>query len=51
MPIVPGDDHTLPYPVVQAFDKAMHVIQLDAHLDYSDAVQDMTPASLTELPQ
>jgi len=34
MPIVIGGDHTLTYPVVRAIDQPVHVIQLDAHLDY-----------------
>ena len=49
MPIVLGGDHTLTYPVVRAFDKAMHVIQLDAHLDYSAVVQGMTYVNSTSM--
>ena len=49
MPIVLGGDHTLTYPVVRAFDKPMHVIQLDAHLDYSAVVQGMTYVNSTSM--
>lgn len=41
-PIVIGGDHAISYPVVRAFDSELHVIQLDAHLDYmpvSDELQ------------
>jgi agmatinase len=33
-PLVIGGDHTVTFPVVRAFDEPLHVIQLDAHLDY-----------------
>ncbi|MEM7426759.1 MAG: arginase family protein [Pseudomonadota bacterium] len=49
MPIVLGGDHTLTYPVVRAFQKPMHVIQLDAHLDYSEVVQGMTYVNSTSM--
>ena len=49
MPIVLGGDHTLTYPVVRAFDRPMHVIQLDAHLDYSEVVQGMTYINSTSM--
>ncbi len=49
MPIVLGGDHTLTYPVVRAFDEPMHVIQLDAHLDYSEVVQGMTYVNSTSM--
>ncbi|MEM6670873.1 MAG: arginase family protein [Pseudomonadota bacterium] len=42
MPIVLGGDHTLTFPVVRSFDTPIHVIQLDAHLDYSPVVSGMT---------
>ncbi|MEZ5774241.1 MAG: arginase family protein [Hyphomicrobiaceae bacterium] len=41
-PIVVGGDHTITFPVVRAFDEPIHVIQLDAHLDYFPVMQDMT---------
>jgi agmatinase len=34
-PLTIGGDHTVTFPVVRAFKQPMHVIQLDAHLDYS----------------
>ena len=40
MPIVIGGDHTLTYPVVRAIDEPVHVIQLDAHLDYEKEAED-----------
>src|SRR5690606_32941216 len=33
-PLTLGGDHTLTYPAVRAFEQPLHVIQLDAHLDY-----------------
>ena len=33
-PLVIGGDHTVTFPVLRAFEEAVHVIQLDAHLDY-----------------
>ncbi len=49
MPIVLGGDHTLTYPVVRAFSRPIHVIQLDAHLDYSEVVQGMTYVNSTSM--
>lgn len=49
MPIVLGGDHTLTYPVVRAFTRPMHVIQLDAHLDYSPVTQGMTYINSTSM--
>ncbi len=49
MPIVLGGDHTLTYPVVRAFDKPMHVIQLDAHLDYTPDDQGLTYTNSTSM--
>jgi len=42
MPVILGGDHTLTYPVVRAYDESVHVIQLDAHLDYSEEPEGMT---------
>lgn len=47
MPVVLGGDHTLTYPVVRAYDIPIHVIQLDAHLDYSPVVDGMTYVNST----
>jgi agmatinase len=33
--VVLGGDHSITYPVVRAFDEPLHVIQFDAHTDYS----------------
>ncbi|MCP5083899.1 MAG: arginase [Alphaproteobacteria bacterium] len=49
MPIVLGGDHTLTYPVVRAFDEPMHVIQLDAHLDYTPDDQGLTYTNSTSM--
>ena len=38
-PLVIGGDHTVTFPVVRAFSEAVHVIQLDAHLDYSPVLE------------
>ena len=48
-PIVLGGDHTLTYPVVRAFEKPIHVIQLDAHLDYSKVTNGMTYVNNTSM--
>lgn len=42
MPVVIGGDHTITWPVVRGFPKPMHVIQLDAHMDYGGEVAGMT---------
>jgi agmatinase len=34
MPVVLGGDHAITFPVVRAFTKPLHVVHLDAHLDY-----------------
>ena len=38
VPVFLGGDHSVTYPVLRAFDdvKALHVVQLDAHLDFTD---------------
>ena len=33
LPIVLGGDHTITYPIVRGFNKPLHVVQLDAHID------------------
>jgi agmatinase len=35
MPVVLGGDHSITYPIVRAYDRPIHVLQFDAHLDYS----------------
>lgn len=39
-PVLLGGDHAISYPAVRAFDQPIHVIQLDAHLDYGAAEDD-----------
>ena len=41
LPIVLGGDHTLTFPTVRAYKKPIHVIQLDAHMDYSEPTEGM----------
>lgn len=41
LPIVLGGDHTITYPIVRGFNKPMHVVQLDAHIDYSKIQEGM----------
>jgi agmatinase len=38
-PLVIGGDHTITFPVVRAFSENVHVVQLDAHLDYSPVLE------------
>lgn len=35
VPIILGGDHSVTYPVVRAYDRPLHVIHYDAHLDYA----------------
>jgi agmatinase len=41
LPVVLGGDHAITYPVVRAFDRPLHVIHLDAHLDYMPFIHGM----------
>ncbi len=40
-PVILGGDHSITIPVVQAFRKykPLHIVHLDAHLDYNDSVE------------
>jgi len=38
VPIVLGGDHAISYPVVRAFERPLHVMHFDAHLDYAPFV-------------
>jgi len=40
VPVILGGDHSIPIPVMRAYDDVgtMHVVQVDAHLDYRDEV-------------
>lgn len=42
LPIFIGGDHSVTYPLLRAFDDvpALHVVQLDAHLDFTDVRND-----------
>ncbi len=41
LPVILGGDHSITFPVVRAFKKTrpLHVVHLDAHLDYNDSVE------------
>jgi agmatinase len=41
LPVILGGDHSITFPAVRAFQeiKPLHLIHLDAHLDYNDSVQ------------
>jgi len=41
MPVVLGGDHAITYPVVRAFARPLHVLHLDAHLDYMPFIHGM----------
>ncbi len=40
-PVILGGDHSITFPVVRAFQKfkTLHIVHLDAHLDYNDSVE------------
>lgn len=40
-PVILGGDHSITYPVFEAFDRPLHVIQFDAHQDYSEIDEDL----------
>ena len=42
LPVFLGGDHSVSYPILRAFDDVpdLHVVQLDAHLDFTDARND-----------
>jgi agmatinase len=35
LPVILGGDHAITYPVVRAYEKPLHVLHFDAHVDYS----------------
>jgi agmatinase len=35
LPVILGGDHAITYPVVRAYDRPLHVVHFDAHVDYS----------------
>lgn len=36
MPVILGGDHSITYPILRAFDRPIHVLHFDAHMDYGD---------------
>jgi agmatinase len=40
-PVILGGDHSIAFPVVRAFQnyKPLHIVHLDAHLDYNDSIE------------
>jgi len=40
-PVILGGDHSISFPVVRALDKfrPLHIVHLDAHLDYNDSIE------------
>ena len=47
MPIILGGDHTITFPIVRAFKNPIHVVQLDAHMDYDKVSEGMTYTNST----
>jgi len=41
LPVILGGDHSISFPVVRAFQKIkpLHIVHLDAHLDYNDSIE------------
>jgi agmatinase len=46
-PVILGGDHSITFPVVRAFRnyKPLHIIHLDAHLDYNDSIEGVSLAN------
>jgi len=40
-PVVFGGDHTITFPVIQAFDVPIDIIHFDTHLDFVDGAENM----------
>lgn len=40
-PVVLGGDHSITLPILQGFDNPVHVIQLDAHMDYGAVTEEL----------
>ena len=47
LPIILGGDHTITYPIVRGFNKPLHVVQFDAHIDYTKVTEGMTYTNST----
>jgi agmatinase len=47
-PVILGGDHSITFPVVRVFQrfKPLHLIHLDAHLDYNDSVEGVKLANI-----
>jgi agmatinase len=47
LPVILGGDHSITFPVVRAFKNyhPLHLIQVDAHLDYNDSVEGVVLAN------
>ncbi len=41
LPVMLGGDHAVTYPIFEAFDTPLHVIQFDAHQDYAKIDEDL----------
>jgi len=41
LPVILGGDHSITFPIVRAFQKIkpLHIVHLDAHLDYNDSIE------------
>lgn len=46
LPVVIGGDRSISYPIFEAFKKPLHVIQFDAHQDYSEIDEDMNRTNM-----
>jgi agmatinase len=49
MPVVFGGDHSVTYPVVKGFDRPIHVLHFDAHIDYSPYIHGYGPTNMTPM--
>ena len=47
LPIILGGDHTITYPIVRGFNKPLHIVQFDAHIDYTKVTEGMTYTNST----
>ena len=51
LPVVLGGDHSITFPVIQAFEGPLYVVQLDAHLDYMASVDTYRYTNQHAFPQ
>jgi len=51
LPVILGGDHSISFPVVRAFQKIkpLHIVHLDAHLDYNDSIEGVKLANGTPI--